>query len=341
MTPDVRPDDKALPADMETGAEHLHGAKSQFRYLLLAGCVAALSLAGARAFVSGMRPTHPSAPYRKAIRAVETQLVAEHRAWLEHEQDAQHKDDDTRDGPRVLEQQDGRASFAHQTRERGRLVASARTACAARPHPLMSPQSPDDLPRLTQSTVRALFAEDRLSIHRVTADLRLVGETLTGLIVVSPGAKLVLRDVHLRGAIVSAAAMSTGPLIGLDETVAPIVEVTGSLRIDPLRALPGLAVVLPDGIFLAGGEDASLQIRGDVVARRVVLAGRGSLDGQIASLEPAQVDEAIERLGMGRAPRRWSTALDLAGPRAAETFAHAASTVRWRDVRPMLRFEFP
>jgi hypothetical protein len=229
-----------------------------------------------------------------------------------------------------------------ETRLHDGLVAVVETAGSFVPAPRENPESPDDLPRLTPETANSILSSKALPIVRIRHDARLHGETLHGLVVVAPDVELRLRDVVIRGAIVSEAALAEGHLPAYDEQRAPRVRVEGVLRIEEDPALPGVSLVMPDGVVEAVGDGANLQIEGDVVAHGVRLHGRGSLFGQLASVAPAELSPGVERVGSGRSPRPWSGALDMRGSHAAQylTYLPVGST-SWDDVQPMLDFQFP
>ncbi len=138
---------------------------------------------------------------------------------------------------------------------------------------------------------------------------------LWGLLVVEPGAHLYLDNVVLHGAVVS-----SGALPGADVARGPngpTVTVDGSVQIDSMGAVKGVAVYLPDGRFEIRGEEGvaagmsqrtpKVQIDGDLLARELELGGQGSVWGQLASemlpvCGPGIVQPRLQRLRQLRTP---------------------------------------
>ncbi len=308
---------------------------SPFRFLLATGVVVALGLAATRDLFQDHPTAHASSEYRtladtgfEAVLAARDALVAGDVLELD-------------DAVVSVEEAGGGVSVLRADALRDDVVVSTvRAVGSFTPAPRAAPAGPDDLPRLSAAAVEQLLRDPRLDVRRVRRDTEVVGEVLSGLVVLSPGVELRLRDVVLVGAIVSESALTQQPLTGVSVDHAPTVVVEGPLRLQPMGELPGVSVVMPDGVLRTADDDAAVQIEGDVVARTVELRGRGSLLGRVASLE-APVLSGVRAVGRGRTPRPWSTALDMRGGLRTDYFTCLPARTRWQEVRPMLGFEFP
>jgi hypothetical protein len=180
--------------------------------------------------------------------------------------------------------------------------------------PVTSPSGPASLPTLSPATVTSLLGIGTLAITHYTSSARVEGADLSGLLVIHPGVELQLDDVVLHGAVISASVLEQEPLGAFDVELAPRLLVDGNLRIDPPEALPGLAILLPDGRVSSGAVDARVQIHGDVVAHDVSLLHEGSLEGHVMGIGVALADASVlDRLGIDRKPPEWSSALSLGG----------------------------
>jgi hypothetical protein len=322
---------------------------SGFQFLLVTGCVVALGLVGARGLFRALPPAHASTDYRQASATLDDTFHSVRVAMLTG-QELPEVDGTTTTisspsfagtgggtgagtGPFRLLRVESRAEDA--------LVSAVVVAGSFRPVPCAEPTTPDDLPRLTSATVNALLADPSLEVRRIRHDTQLSGETLRGLIVVSPGVELVLRNVVLTGAVVSDAALSQDPLTSFNQDRAPTVIIEGVLRTEPMRRLPGVSIVMPDGIVRTKDDRVSLQLHGTIVAHSVTLRGNGSLFGQIATLSGADIGPSLERIGHGRVPRGWPKCLDMRGSLRTDFIAHLPANTRWADVQPMLGYRIP
>jgi len=177
-----------------------------------------------------------------------------------------------------------------------------------------APTEPTALPTLANETVDSLLANGSLEVHHYSHSQTLQGVELSGLLVIHPGAQVTFDDVVLHGAIVSSSVMSQTLFGDFDLEHAPQALVAGNLRIDPHPALPGVAVLMPDGVLTSTLGDARLQIHGDVVAHDVVLHQPGALAGNVAAVHADLVDESVlDRLGIERQGLPWSPMLQLGG----------------------------
>jgi len=305
-----------------------------FQCLALGGVVAALGLLLAQGIFRTLPLARASERYRDAsVPADVTTRVAVDMLRAGGTPDAEEV------AYRML---DGRTHLLRADVERdetlvGRVETLARMRFDARP----DASDPDQLPRLEARVIERLIHSRKLRVNRVRQDTRVVGQTLEGLIIVAPGAELVLKDVILVGTIISEAALSSGPISPFDPKGAPRLTIEGGLRIDSWSEVPGVAIAMPDGIVSTGDQDTRLQWHGDVIAYRVELHAEGSLFGRFATVEDAHLSPGLETIGVGRAPRRWSRALDLQGPSTAELVVDIPAARNWEDVTTILETQLP
>jgi len=185
----------------------------------------------------------------------------------------------------------------------------------------------DDLPRLQAELLADVLADASISKHYYSGQSRVANTELEGLVVVRNGSALVLDDVVIRGCIVSEDTLFDALLGEVDLGTVPTVVVAGNLRIDPIEALPGLALCLPDGVFMTYGGEGRVQIDGDVVAYTVQLLAPGAIRGNIASVDPPELHADFELVGSGRHPLPWSPALDTSNsPQAVDFMAFLPRT---------------
>ena len=192
-------------------------------------------------------------------------------------------------------------------------LGARRTAqLALQPVPESVPEGPAALPTLSPETIASVLAGGAPPVLHITQQTRFQGTEMTNLLVVHPGVELQLADVVLHGAVISSATLSQGVGSSYDAEGAPRLLVDGNLRIDPSDAMPGLAILLPDGNVSCGVADLRIQIHGDVVAHDVTLLRPGALSGNVAGVNVALADPSeLDRLGIERKPPQWSPALDL------------------------------
>jgi len=198
------------------------------------------------------------------------------------------------------------------------LGARRKAELALRQSPNSVPSGPGSLPTLSASTVQAVLYDGTLSRIPITTSQRMEHVEITGLLVVSPGVELQLADVVLHGAVISSSVLEQTVYGNFNADTAPRLLVDGNLRIDPLSALPGVAILMPEGSVTSSGVDARMQIHGDVVAHVVSLQHKGVLSGHVLGMQVTLADPALlDRLGFDRKPPEWSPALNLGG--ASET----------------------
>jgi hypothetical protein len=171
--------------------------------------------------------------------------------------------------------------------------------------------APDDLPRLRTATVAALMADSSVPKTWISTPTTLTNTDVSGLVNVQDGATLTLDGVVVHGAIVSATTVTSALYGAYDAASAPRVVIAGDLRVTPAAWLPGVSLVMPDGVVAGSSSSTRLQFDGDTVAWSLTLSGTGALHGNVASGVPPSLATGVERPGAGRAPRAWATAVDL------------------------------
>jgi hypothetical protein len=219
-------------------------------------------------------------------------------------------------------------------------LGARRTAeIAVQPSPDSQPDGPASLPTLDAATVNALLGDGTVTMHHVTASQRLEGVELTGILVIHPGVELELADVVLHGPIISATVLSQASYGPFDGEAAPRLLVDGNVRIDPLGALPGLAILMPDGTVESSMADARIQVHGDVVAHRVSLLEPGVVAGNVLGVEVSLLDDdQQDTLGADRKPLPWSSALDLGGTSEPVFMAIVPTSTAVDSLSPIITF---
>jgi len=204
-------------------------------------------------------------------------------------------------------------------------------------------ESPDSLPSLDAATIASLLADPTVPKLYFSGTQRIEDTDLTGLIIVQDYAALYLDNVTVHGSIVSQAVLdTTTPLGDYDPISAPAVILDGNLRIEPADFLPGVAMLLPDGVVRDWTSATSVQIEGDVIAHTVMLdTVSGSCLGNIACVAPLGLSPDVELPGSTRAPRDWAGVLDMSGAWDVETMAYIPRVMTSSDVSAIAEFEIP
>ena len=207
---------------------------------------------------------------------------------------------------------DGHEQFSIQSMSQDGLGAKRTAELALQPVASSSPAGTSDLPTLSGTTVSALLANPAVHLHHITSATTLQSADLTDLYVVHPGVQLQLSDVVLKGAVISSAVLAGAPYGNYNAGQAPRLLIAGNVRIDPASWLPGLTILMPDGIVSTAAADARIQIHGDVVAHDISLLMPGAFEGHAAGVSVALADPSLlDRLGFDRKPPDWSSSLDL------------------------------
>jgi hypothetical protein len=172
---------------------------------------------------------------------------------------------------------------------------------------------PDTLPRLAATSLAALAADLTIPRTIYTSSATVSNTILEGLVIIQTGVALTLDNVIIRGAILSEGSLQTDPLGDFEPLAAPQLIVGGNVRILAGDDLPGLAILMPDGIISTTNADARVQIVGDTVAHDITLGCPGSLRGRLANVGAPVLHVDIEQIGAGRSALPWSPALDSHG----------------------------
>ncbi len=170
--------------------------------------------------------------------------------------------------------------------------------------------APDDLPRLDAATVNDLLNDPAVPKLSYNGTQTVTGADLYGLIIIGNSSTLTLDDVTVHGCIVSADVLTAAPFGAYDAPTAPSLIIGGDVRVQAADFLPGVAMVMPDGLVTTSASPASLQCEGDLVAHDLTVNGLGALRGNIATAQPASLDARVMRPGADRGPRAWGAGLD-------------------------------
>ena len=174
------------------------------------------------------------------------------------------------------------------------------------PVPTQTPTEPDDLPRLSPPTVTALMGDPAVTKTWITGDTLLADTDLSGLVIVRDGARLRVDNVVLAGSIVSERVLGTAPFGPFGMGTAPELVLEGSLRIEPGAFLPGLAVLMPDGVVSTAAGDGRVQLAGDVLAHGLQLGFDGVIHGHLLSVSDPVLAPGLDLPGAARAPLPWT-----------------------------------
>jgi hypothetical protein len=163
------------------------------------------------------------------------------------------------------------------------------------------------LPGLTTAAAAAVLGDPgriELSGTQTLSD-----RVVDGTLVLAAGSRVTLRDVLVRGAIVSQPALD-GPPYAPAATSQLVLE--GSVRVDGGLALPGCAIVMPDG-ELTAATGSLVEAHGVVLAGRITWQGGGALDGHVVAGHEIALPAGVDRPGFGRAPVAWPDCLAMTG----------------------------
>ncbi len=177
------------------------------------------------------------------------------------------------------------------------------------PDPTSTPSGPDDLPYLPKATIDSLLADSSVPKTWYAADTILSDVDLEGLHVVEAGVELRLSNVVLEGAIVSASSLDDSAFGIFESASAPTLLIDGNLRIDSADYLPGVVILMPDGIVGTGWNSGTVQMHGDIVAHSVTIDSTGSVNGHIQSVTVPQLDTDLDQVWADRKPQAWTSGL--------------------------------
>src|SRR5262249_21974961 len=156
-----------------------------------------------------------------------------------------------------------------------------------------APTTSAGLPTLNATTAAALLASPLVPKQQITSSTTLSSTEITGLLVVHPGVQLQLNDVVLHGGVISSTVFSQAQYGAFDPAQAPQLVVAGNVNIDPLPDMPGLTILLPEGIVSTTSATARIQIHGDVIAHDVALTSQGVLEGHVAGVNVTLAAPAV------------------------------------------------
>jgi hypothetical protein len=177
------------------------------------------------------------------------------------------------------------------------------------PDPTSSPSEPDDLPHLPEATIDDLLADSSVPKTWYAADAVVSDADLTGLHIIEDGVQLTLSNVALQGAVLSASALDDASFGSFDALTAPTLVIDGNVRIDSSDDLPGIAILMPDGIVGSGWSTGAVQLHGDIVAHSVTIDSAGSVNGHIQSVSDPILDLELDQIWADRKPQAWTSDL--------------------------------
>ncbi len=156
--------------------------------------------------------------------------------------------------------------------------------------------------RLQSSTCQQLF--DAGDVTTVSSDTTLSG-TASGIYMVQDSVTLTLDDCVFTGVIASTfglASSSTPATVG-DR---PRLIIAGDSRLESNVDVPGVSVVMPDGI-VTSDSSSRFDIDGFVVGEELLLEGRGTARGMLVAGGVESIGADILRPGHGRGVQSWPT----------------------------------
>jgi hypothetical protein len=201
--------------------------------------------------------------------------------------------------------------------------------------------SSDTLPRFRESSLDALLADHSYTRHRFQKSATVTNAILEGLVIIRRGAVLTLDNVVIRGAVVSEDALDQDPFGPFEPLGAPELVIGGNVRILANDFLPGLAVLMPDGIISTANSDARVQIVGDVVSQDITLGCPGSLRGHLAIVGDPVLHVGIKLMGIGRKPMPWAPSLDSNGTFDAVSVAFVPRPLGVDDLPALTNYSLP
>ena len=163
----------------------------------------------------------------------------------------------------------------------------------------------EQLPKLA-ATAAASATNDPAQL-RLLGTQTLADTVVQGTLVLARASRITLRDVVVKGVIVSEPATVGPPYAALEATTL-ILE--GSVRVDGGLLLPGCAIVMPDG-ELTAAAGSRVEAHGVVLAERITWLGSGSLDDHVACRQGGFLPASVDRPGYGRTPPAWPDSLEM------------------------------
>ncbi len=223
--------------------------------------------------------------------------------------------------------------------------------------PLALADTPDDLPQLDPEVSDALVPGNTSNSHcgshgnhgsssavattYYSGTQSVSDRDLTGLVVIRNSARITFSNVTIAGCIVSERALGDVTLGAFQVSTAPTVIIDGGLRVSGGSFLPGIAVLMPDGVLKCSTGACSVQLMGDVVTHTLTLTGAGGILGNIACVQSPSIATTIGLPGAGRAPRAWAAGLQLGDANAFRYLAFLPRTSTVDGLSSITSYQFP
>lgn len=151
-------------------------------------------------------------------------------------------------------------------------------------------------------------------LTRITGELVFTPSSdLDGLFLLEDGARIVLEDCTLRGAILTRASLDPDAPLAEGED-RPEIEIRGSFSCRPGDDLPGLAICGPDARVIAD-SGATIDIDGMVCAEELDLPCRGALRGLVVTEGSESLGPDVDRPGHSRGPQDFPEYMDVGSER--------------------------
>jgi len=174
-------------------------------------------------------------------------------------------------------------------------------------------------------------AQVKINGHQVLSDT-----VVNGTLILARGSKCTLRDVVVKGSIVSEQAIAGPPYPGGQDVT---LTIDGSLRVDGNTLLPGCAIIMPDG-ELTTLSTSALEIHGVVLAHSIDWQGTGAADHHIVSGQPFTLPSSVDRPGYDRTPPAWPDSLQL-NALAVSSLSFPPAVPSGAETQAIRRFTFP
>ncbi|MHC5209540.1 MAG: hypothetical protein ACYTG2_02335 [Planctomycetota bacterium] len=163
----------------------------------------------------------------------------------------------------------------------------------------------EELPALESSAATA--AKNDPAQVKLLGTQTLADTVIQGTLVLARGSRITLRDVVVKGTIVSEPALVGPPYAPLEATT---LVLEGSVRIDGGLLLQGCAIVMPDG-ELTAASGSRVEAHGIVLAERISWFGSGSLDSHVVARHDVSLPSGVDRPGWGRTPPDWPDCMEM------------------------------
>lgn len=169
---------------------------------------------------------------------------------------------------------------------------------------------PSSLPRIDTATLSAIMADSTIPKHYYSGHNWVYDTEIDGLVIIADSSALFLDDVVINGCIVTTDALSSDPAGDYDPDHAPCAVVMGTLRVVPGDFLPGVSVVMPEGLFTAMSTSANIQLEGDVIAHSLSIPDTGgAILGNVCTVADVDYGDAEHAL-TDRGAEPWAPDLD-------------------------------